>query len=662
MTCVIFGKCDRLEFISQIAERFALNSTEVWILFHLLHRANMRGYCWPSIELLARQTRASTATVKRAIARFVELELIERVVERALRAQLLTAARADPRTQTNIYQIKIEAMTRDQIDPIRSVHRDHPDPTPRDHGDPCDGIIMRPKREQEGKEVEIEGSSLRSEPAREDAREDARGAAALFDFDDDPQAEPQPPPTPSSEQNGLPALMVVVADKSSPRARPRPVTADDPTFREFYDLYPRKIAKPRALRAWNAALGKAAAETIIAALQAQLDAKLFRFDERKRFVRHPATWLNDEGWTDDIPAPTMDLGTALLWGIKPTATPEPTPPNALTVQEERRMSDPLSQVRIEFAAMLASIVAPGKDEARNLIATLMLGCADIPEAVFADPRALALRVGATFDRMPNLARLLKALQGCVAESKPAMILIGSSVDGGLDEDARFYVSAFLKRRNAGEIKNIAHALDTLRGHKPEAFAHLTRTDDECREIAERKGWIDRAPIDVSEEGVRANVASIETQIPYVTEPVGLAVLAMALSMLRTEVSRRAPELMWMVPVSLVDLRPRDVDGRRRTPDEQRAALGAVIAKAASSRLAAEHEARTGRVIGAVSPEYLAQLRAQHGPRVGVPAPRIPIPENMIVVHADVPILDPVAPPANDPVPAIDPEVAALFEF
>lgn len=66
-------------------------------------------------------------------------------------------------------------------------------------------------------------------------------------------------------------------------------------FERFWRLYPRKIGRGQARRAFLAALKKAPAMRILAALQKH------SFNPQERFQPHPATWLNDERWLDEQP-------------------------------------------------------------------------------------------------------------------------------------------------------------------------------------------------------------------------------------------------------------------------------------------------------------------------------------------------------------------------
>ena len=64
----------------------------------------------------------------------------------------------------------------------------------------------------------------------------------------------------------------------------------DPDFDEFWSVYPRKVAKDRALKAWKAARKKATAAQIVEGV------KTYPFSEDPQFQPHPATWLNGGNW------------------------------------------------------------------------------------------------------------------------------------------------------------------------------------------------------------------------------------------------------------------------------------------------------------------------------------------------------------------------------
>lgn len=68
------------------------------------------------------------------------------------------------------------------------------------------------------------------------------------------------------------------------------------SFDEFWNLYPRKVDKIGARRAWNKAIKTASVEVIMAGLRRYLASVA---GKELTFVAHPSTWLNRERWNDD---------------------------------------------------------------------------------------------------------------------------------------------------------------------------------------------------------------------------------------------------------------------------------------------------------------------------------------------------------------------------
>jgi hypothetical protein len=81
-----------------------------------------------------------------------------------------------------------------------------------------------------------------------------------------------------------------------PRVKKRAVKepANDGDFERFWAAYPRHVGKPKALKAFQAAIGKTTIETIEAALKWQCEAW-----RDPQYIPHPTTWLNREGWNDE---------------------------------------------------------------------------------------------------------------------------------------------------------------------------------------------------------------------------------------------------------------------------------------------------------------------------------------------------------------------------
>lgn len=77
------------------------------------------------------------------------------------------------------------------------------------------------------------------------------------------------------------------------------VPQDDPvSFDDFWLLYPRRVAKKDAQRAWARIDPRKHAE-ILTSLASWRRVWLGRGEQQ--FVPYPATWLNGERWEDELP-------------------------------------------------------------------------------------------------------------------------------------------------------------------------------------------------------------------------------------------------------------------------------------------------------------------------------------------------------------------------
>lgn len=87
-----------------------------------------------------------------------------------------------------------------------------------------------------------------------------------------------------------------------------------PEFETFWSTYPRREAKRQAWNAWGKALNRATVEAITeGALRYAQDP-----NRDDKYTKHPATWLNADGWEDDplpsrhnvqdIPKPSKSRG------------------------------------------------------------------------------------------------------------------------------------------------------------------------------------------------------------------------------------------------------------------------------------------------------------------------------------------------------------------
>ncbi len=75
-------------------------------------------------------------------------------------------------------------------------------------------------------------------------------------------------------------------------------------FNEFWKAYPRKVGKPNGLKAFKKKYKSLPSMPELISIVNRLK-KTEQWRDVK-YIPHPATWLNDERWNDDIPEPWVD--------------------------------------------------------------------------------------------------------------------------------------------------------------------------------------------------------------------------------------------------------------------------------------------------------------------------------------------------------------------
>lgn len=71
----------------------------------------------------------------------------------------------------------------------------------------------------------------------------------------------------------------------------------DVEFEQWWKIYPRKVGKGQARKAYTSALRKVSADELAEAAES-FAGRVHRAGTEDRFIPHPATWLNGERWTD----------------------------------------------------------------------------------------------------------------------------------------------------------------------------------------------------------------------------------------------------------------------------------------------------------------------------------------------------------------------------
>lgn len=77
---------------------------------------------------------------------------------------------------------------------------------------------------------------------------------------------------------------------------------NDSLFELFWEVWPKRVGKADARRAWAKAVKKADPESIVSAATAYAASP---YKPELQFIPMPATWLNGERWLDDQPQPSQ---------------------------------------------------------------------------------------------------------------------------------------------------------------------------------------------------------------------------------------------------------------------------------------------------------------------------------------------------------------------
>jgi hypothetical protein len=239
------------------------------------------------------------------------------------------------------------------------------------------------------------------------------------------------------------------------------------------------------------------------------------------------------------------------------------------------------------------------------------GLDDLPaEAFTPQSREAATR---HFEHFPAYKPLRAWLEKWWSAHKPTRPLLPPVNDPNLSDEDRSHVRSWINLRNGeGDLGN---RLSTFRDKWPRAFAYIVRTDDQAAAIAKGRGWIeDNAPIDVTERGIAGNLVKLEKLAGEGS--VGAALASMGLSILRKNLSDRAPERSGLLPERMVAPSKEPY----RTVAQQRAAMGdpptpPTISEQQEAAFVAEH----GRRPGQMTPEQLATVRNAAGIKLPKPA-------------------------------------------
>ena len=125
---------------------------------------------------------------------------------------------------------------------------------------------------------------------------------------DNRDISPQTPTGGESDDAGE-SLVVQTATGAAKAASPSKTPQDNPLFSEFWQAYPRKVAKDAARKAWDKRKpDEALLKVMLAAIALQKGSRQW-LEENGRFIPHPATWLNKGQWQDEPEPPPSGPNT-----------------------------------------------------------------------------------------------------------------------------------------------------------------------------------------------------------------------------------------------------------------------------------------------------------------------------------------------------------------
>ncbi len=81
------------------------------------------------------------------------------------------------------------------------------------------------------------------------------------------------------------------------------------TIDRFWAIYPEHIAKAKAVESWEK-LPQADREKAVIAIKLQVEAFHFRGKDGEDYIPHPATWLNQKRWEDELKKGTLSTSKA----------------------------------------------------------------------------------------------------------------------------------------------------------------------------------------------------------------------------------------------------------------------------------------------------------------------------------------------------------------
>ena len=224
------------------------------ILLVLANRADPHGGCYPSQETIAEETGLSVATVRRKL----------NVLKTQGRLQWTTVRNSQGKNIGNRYRLT-PATAQGEL--WSTAH-----PVPKTAPATAHPVPKPPLR--------LSGENPLRETHNRKRKPTINSAPSALDADAPPR------------MNGF----AKEAKQGSGRPRKEASKEASEAFERFWAIYPRRVSKLAALKAWDKALKEASADQIITGARRYAAE---RQDENPKYTKNPATWLSGGCWLDE---------------------------------------------------------------------------------------------------------------------------------------------------------------------------------------------------------------------------------------------------------------------------------------------------------------------------------------------------------------------------
>ena len=146
-------------------------------------------------------------------------------------------------------------------------------------------------------------------------------------------------------------LQVAIPETETERETEKETESADAEFESFWDAYDKKVGLPQAKKSWKRLKVN---DDLFSKIMESVEAYVLATPD-KAYRKHPATWLNNRSWEDEIITPKPSFAQQAADIIRTT-----TPSSVVQLESARRVSEELSSGKpptLEQLAALAKLKA-----------------------------------------------------------------------------------------------------------------------------------------------------------------------------------------------------------------------------------------------------------------------------------------------------------------